>query len=525
MIKIMIVDDMPVYRDYLKNFIDWNAYGFEVCCEAKEGREALELYDRYQPDIVLTDIVMPYMDGLELSEKLLKDNPDVSIILITGNSEFEYARKAVKLGVCDYIVKPFEKEELIISLLKLQDNISRVLELQNKQDELEKERREQLLRQFIYTRNTEESKMVDNSKIIDNRNLFQYPYFLILTARINLYENKVESEEILNWKQVLSSMLHNMIQINGTQEIFHDFEGNIVTILNFKDKESMEEYEGYEFEDISNLTKKQIGFGISVGISDYCYEVKYLRDAYYQTIQALSNSYVDNHTKIFDYKKLLHDGRSEFYSWDLIDEINKCLEALNYERIEKLILEELDRIREYENAEYATMIYMSLLSVLFSYFVKQGRNIDDMFGKAFHPFSIISNEASYVNKRHFICESYKKAIDYHREHQDTKSRQVAKQARIYIEKNYGDPDLSIADISKELLVNQTYLRKMFKDEYKMTISEYITKFRMEMAKELIRKENSKLSYISYEVGYNDTSYFSKCFKKYFGYLPSDVISR
>lgn len=518
MIKIMIVDDMPVYRDYLQNFIDWNAYGFEVCCEARDGREALELYDKHQPDIVLTDIVMPYMDGLELSEKLLRDNPDVSIILITGNSEFEYARKAVKLGVCDYIVKPFEKEELIIALLKLQDNISRVLELQNEQDELKEERREQLLRQFIYTRN------VDN-KVIDKWNPFKYPYFLVVTVRIDLYENKVEPEEILKWKKVLSSMLLNMIQINGTQEVFHDFEGNIVTILNFRDKQSMEEYEGYEFEDISNLTKEHIGFNISVGISDFCNEDKYLREAYYETIQALSNSYVENHTKIFDYKRMILDGRSEFYSWDLIDEINKCLEALHYERIEKLILQELERIKEYENAEYAAMIYMSLLSVLFSYFVKLGRNIDDIFGKGFHPYSIINNETSYANKRSFICVCYKKAIDYQLEHQDTKSSQIAKQARSYIEKNYGNPELSIADLSKELLVNQTYLRRMFKDEYNMTISDYMTKYRMEKAKELIKKENSKLSYISYEVGYNDTSYFSKCFKKYFGYLPSDVINR
>ena len=85
MIKIMIVDDMPVDRDYLRNFIDWNAYGFAVCCEAKDGREALKLFDKYQPDIVLADIMMPYMDGLELSEKLIQEYSDVSIILITGN--------------------------------------------------------------------------------------------------------------------------------------------------------------------------------------------------------------------------------------------------------------------------------------------------------------------------------------------------------------------------------------------------------------------------------------------------------
>lgn len=514
MMKIMIVDDMSVDREYLQNFIDWKAYGFEVCCEAKDGREALELYEKFQPDIVLADIVMPYMNGLELSERVLKENPEVSIILISGNSEFEYARKAVKLGVCDYILKPFEKEELIIALLKLQDNINRVLELQNIKDELIAERKEQILRQYIYAGNVD-----NNIKWVS----FRSPYFLVVTVKIDLYENKVEPDEILKWKQILSSMLTNMIQVNGTFEIFHDFEGNIVTILNFEDKQSMYEYEGYEFADFCNLTKEHIGFTVTIGISDYCLESNQLRDAYYQTLQALSNSYTDYHIKVFDYKRMLLNQKIEFYSWDFIDEINKCLDILNYERINILIRSELDRIKEYENVEYSSMIYMSLLSALFSFLVKKGRNIDDIFGKEFRPNTIISKNMSHENKRNFLCECYHKAIIYQIEHQASKSHQIAQEARKYIEKNYMKPDLSIADLSRELLVNQTYLRKMFKEEYQMTICDYITKYRMEIAKNLIKKENSKLSYISADVGYNDTSYFSKCFKKYFGYLPSDII--
>ncbi len=126
--KIMIVDDMPIFLEYLRGCIDWNAYGFEICCEAHDGREALEKMEEYMPDVVLTDITMPYLNGLELSERIIKDYPDTAVVLITGNNEFEYARKAVKIGVCDYIVKPFEKEELILSLLKLQDNIGKAVE-------------------------------------------------------------------------------------------------------------------------------------------------------------------------------------------------------------------------------------------------------------------------------------------------------------------------------------------------------------------------------------------------------------
>ncbi len=515
----MIVDDVPVYRDYLKNFIEWGSYGFEVCCEAKDGKEALAMYEQYQPDIVLTDIVMPYMDGLELSEKLLKDNKELSIILITGNSEFEYAKKAVKLGVCDYIVKPFEKEELIITLLKLQDNIRKVLEISNEQDAFKEEVREQQLRQYIYRKNDYAIELADEKV------RFPYPFFLVVTVSIDLYENKIGTEDILNWKTILTSMLQDMIQINGKQEVFHDYEGNIVTILNFENQQSMEEYQGYEFEDLTKLAKEHIGIDISVGISGYCSSVSKLQKGYYQTLQALSSIYAPHTTHIFDYKTLLKECKREFYSSDLVNEINKAFDVLNYENIEMVIEQELNRIKEYENIENATMIYMSLLSILFSYLTKLGRSISDVFGEDFQPYSILNNEGNYTKKRLFLYDCYHKAIQYELEHQDTKTQQVARQAKEYIDVHFSNPNLSILDISKELLMNQTYLRKMFKAEYKMTITEYITKCRMERAKELILSENIKLSYVSYEVGYNDPSYFGKCFKKYYGYAPSDVINR
>ena len=132
MIKIMIVDDMPIFLEYLKEAIDWAAYGFELCCEAKNGQEAYEKAILHQPDIVLTDIMMPYVDGLTLTEKLNQLNPEIMVVLITGNSEFEFARKAIRLGVVDYIVKPFEKEELILTLLNLQDNINNAIESDRK---------------------------------------------------------------------------------------------------------------------------------------------------------------------------------------------------------------------------------------------------------------------------------------------------------------------------------------------------------------------------------------------------------
>lgn len=198
MIKLMIVDDMPLDREYLRNFIDWKSYGFDACCEAKDGIEALALFEEYQPDIILTDIVMPHMEGLKLSEEILRNYPDTSIILITGNSEFEYARKAVKLGVCDYIVKPFEKEELIITLLKLQDNMNQVLEYQAEMDVVIKERQEQKLRQLIYAHHRYKSLQAPCNVISE--------YFIVATIQIDIYENKVEPQNRYSSKVFMNGM-------------------------------------------------------------------------------------------------------------------------------------------------------------------------------------------------------------------------------------------------------------------------------------------------------------------------------
>jgi len=123
MIRLMLVDDEPIFREHLRTTVDWQACGFYICGEAENGREALEKLEICRPDIILADINMPFVDGLRLSEMLTEKRPDIAIVIVTGHDEFEYAKKAVKLGVKDYILKPFDNGELIATLERLKDKI------------------------------------------------------------------------------------------------------------------------------------------------------------------------------------------------------------------------------------------------------------------------------------------------------------------------------------------------------------------------------------------------------------------
>ncbi len=522
MIRIMIVDDMPIFLEYLRNCIDWGAYGFEICGEAHDGKEALEMIEEDAPDIILTDITMPYVNGLELAEQVMERYPDISIILITGNNEFEYARKAVKIGVCDYIVKPFEKEELILSLLKLQDNISRALELKTEKEEIENHRREMVLRKLILSKESQEIEGSAFQNQLERLNVsFCSPYFLVCTLKFVTFRMG-ELEQLNNWESIISNMLKDKLEMDGTCQVFRDFENSIILLLNFKNENQMKSYKIYELSDLNKIIKEQLHIDAVIGVSDFCYGITNIKTAYSQTLQLLARK-AESSGKVFDYKKMVQEEKERYYSWEAIEELNQGLEQLNKELVSQIIREELKKVTGDINNQINTVLYTGFISILLTNLVNAGRNVDDIFGEKFMPYEDIKEMTSHEERENQIISYYVQAMDYQKLNANTKSRVVMENARSYIEEHYTDPDLSIVDISKALLINQTYLRKMFKSEMNLTLSEYITKYRMGIAMRLIQETEDKLTVIAEKVGYSDVSYFSKCFKKFYGITPKNVV--
>ena len=144
MLKIMIADDEPLYRQYLIQSFDWEKYDFAVCCEAQNGVDALEKAREFHPAIAFVDINMPLMNGIELTRKLRELEPKTRVILLTGYSEFEYMRTAIQLEVSDYILKPFSEDELLQTLLRVREEI-----MQNNQDEAVKIKDTEMVRQQL----------------------------------------------------------------------------------------------------------------------------------------------------------------------------------------------------------------------------------------------------------------------------------------------------------------------------------------------------------------------------------------
>ncbi len=524
--KIMIVDDMPIFLEYLRGCIDWEIYGFEICCEAHDGREALEKMEEYLPDVVLTDITMPYLNGLELSEEIVKNYPDTAVILITGNNEFEYARKAVKIGVCDYIVKPFEKEELILSLLKLKDNMAKAVESasSDKEDKISTDyRMQEKLRRLIYAEGNDSDEDIRSGLELSDG----YPLLavcrLVKAGKGTAIGSEAEREELMNWEQMFARMLRGRIEIDGEYRLFHDYENNIVVLLSFDKKEARDQYKGYEFADLAQIIKNQLDMEMRTCFGEPEDGFAGMHSLYERLLNKLAEKGTE---AVYDLRVPVKSDEKwkvkPQISLDAVLRLNHDLETLQADDAEETIREIWNRISQGESPMSDVNILSGAVSVLLTNIIQAGFSMEAIYGKGFSPERELMELKSREEMRDKIIELYRKRIEYEKGRSASKSHSVAVAAKEYIEKNYANNQLSIADISGELLVNQTYLRKMFKDEMNMTLQEYMTSFRMQEAKRLILETDEKLAEVAENVGYSDVSYFSNCFKKFYGVSPRSM---
>ncbi len=525
MIKIMIVDDMPIFLEYLRNCIDWNSYGFEICCEAHDGKEALEKLDEYYPDVVLTDITMPYINGLELAERITKDYPDISVILITGNNEFEYARKAVKIGVCDYIVKPFEKEELILSLLKLHDNIGKAAENSSNitENELDQELSEELKALIYAGLQDKENIAAWEKKIFPNRH--EYGGYLCALFKFDAYDFSMSAtssrENLINWENLIAKLLADKLDIEGQFRLFHDFENNIVVLMNFESEEALDNYKGYEFKDIIQIVKNQLEIGSSIVLSKAS-DIGDVKRAYEKCLSFLAEK---GFGQLWDIRQ--NEDIEILASLDAIMLLNKYLETKQADAAKEAIITLWQRLHEKTSDDNSISLsdmnlLSSAISILMTNIINSGFSIENIYGEGFSPEKFMEGATTSEELRDNVIYLYQKRIDFEKGKNDSRTRSIAIGAKEYIEQNYSNNYLSISDISETLSVNQTYLRKMFKSEMNMTLTEYITSYRMQEAKKLITNTDDKLSEIAEKVGYSDVSYFSNVFKKFYGISPRSM---
>lgn len=527
MYKVFLVEDEVVVREGIKNKIDWKSNGYEFCGEASDGELAYPLIQKLKPDIVITDIKMPFMDGLELSQLIKKEMPQIEIIILSGFSEFEYAQKAISLGVAQFLSKPINSEELLAEIGK----VARKLDIKK-----------------------EEQELIDQYKKEMEENNFE--------SRRKLFQSLIDGEEstpVLIEKAAelginLSALCYNIIlfRIRSTHHGEQEYSGTKEKVL--------EELMAYcESKGLILFDRGLEGYALIIGADSeeelcvikkqcesYIVDLFKARDniRYFggigksvNRLSELSESF-DAASRAFARRYMVEDNLFVEYN----EQITEIYESQNFD-ISKINTKQVDRsevlsylkLAEPGEAFYFVEEYFNkldteaVLSALFRQYIAmdiyfcavdfvQSMGVE----KSVIPvLDVTSKEMQTIEgTKSYLTSVLSIAAGIREQQASDKYGDVVDEVLRYIDENYSDEDLSLNQVASVVNFSPNHLSTIFSQKTGQTFIKYLTDYRMNKAKELLKGTSKKSSIISTEVGYKDSHYFSFLFKKTQGVTPT-----
>ena len=514
--QVMIVDDEPIVCEGLRTFA-WEQYGCEISCEAVDGVEALERAERTRPDIIISDIKMPGMDGILFSQKIKERFPDTEIILLTGYADFTYAQQALKIGIRDYLLKPFRYEDIEKALNGCLNTI--------KERQHQEEAKEHITQQLhtmlpFLTRQVFQDLLDGNiTEETDKLSVCQ-----ITPAKYIVFSTQSDVEGKGSYNLALYGLLSEAVK--GMEREFYLAKGAdiISCVLCFKEERTDEfcMQAAVNFcQMFQEMVIQRFGFSISMGISLADHDIFKLKQLRKQSIRALNYKYTLGSSFI-----MLYSDTENEESHKIIDlssfqkKIQKSLLQNNFDNLDSIYKELIFSLMEASNGDY-DYVKKKVLDLIFQTFHFAENAVPG--GKTDIPYHDIEALMKCESLESFSFHSLTLLKSIIQREPATLSCCMTDKVMAYIEENL-DKELSLDLLSKHLNYSTAYLSRLIKKSSEKTFMELLLDCRMERAKELLKSSDLKIHQIAGKVGYHDHSYFIQTFKKIAGVTPNEFRS-
>ncbi|NHN29879.1 response regulator transcription factor [Paenibacillus agricola] len=533
MLKVLIVDDNALSRTDLKTMIIWESNGFYISGEASNGINALKLMEDELPDIVITDINMPLMNGIELIDYLEQHSPQVRIIALSAYDDFDYVRQSMKKGALDYVLKHQLDAALLLEIL--QAARSSILKYRNERDRqneisVELSYGKAFLRQEFIHRLIEgsisnideiKSKLCSLDIQIDTESL------IVTVAEIDDYRLIEEKFTPIEVDVLIKTLMDISIGILGEWEksvIVHTSKGKFILIFSIgKTVSTMYIYNRIYtiLNRIRSEIKKYLNITACFGVSKVCKEVLDLRQAYHEADSILKDKFYKGKNGIFieNTSSKLEEG---FFCLDIKDEkaIYSALKNLDVKSVERLIEEVFKKISSLRLSSKSTqMICAELINIVNKVAKDTGIEISKLYISEDIPYNMIQKYETLMDIKDWILGLNKKLISIlERTKIGGQLSEITKKAVGFIHRNY-KTDFSLGDVADFVGVSNSYISRLFREECKMGFVEYLNHVRVENAKQYIENGELKLKEIVSCVGFNNYNYFFKVFKETTGMTP------
>ena len=527
MIKVFLVEDEFVIREGIKKNIDWNGHGYEFCGEASDGELAFPLIKKEKPDIVITDIRMPFMNGLELSKLIKKEMPWIEIIILSGFEEFEYAKEAIKLGVAQYLTKPISGDDLLKELdvlsTKIEEN-RREQEIRAKYLSEMKENTISERKQFfenLVTGSQSASELIQAAEKLELN--ISAIFYNIMLNKINVSAHSQDefSQRLIN----IEAEIDEYIDEDKVIMFDRDLEGKAF-LFKAESEEELNETINDFVNKLKEIFEKYEGVHYFGGIGECAERLRDVPKSFETASKAFTKRYFSSESAFIRSEDINdRDNQEDQFSVETLDvkqlDRSKIREFLKYgdgAETEYFVDEYLAGLGK--NAfmsqifrQYILMdVYFSVVEFLDNLSVNEG----DQTLSGFKPDILRSEEES----KNYIISVINKGIELREGNVSNHNTDVVDKVKLYIEENYADEDLSLNQMASHVNFSPNHLSMVFSQQTGNTLIKYLTDFRMSKAKELLKCTNKKSSEISIMVGYKDPHYFSYLFKKTQGVTPT-----
>lgn len=528
MLKVFLAEDEFIIREGIKNNIDWQAHGYEFCGEASDGELAFPLIQKTRPDILITDIKMPFVDGLALSRLVKKELPETEIIILSGYEEFDYAKEAIQIGVARYLLKPINGETLLQEI----DSVAEIILGKQKEKEI---------------REKYQKEMEENS-LRDQMDLFQH----LVTGDCSMEEllsvaDKLDLKIMAPWYSIV------LLKIQSMKHDYEEYSGSIVVVderiaklaepehvlvfdralegraFLFK-ADSEEELLAYQKEYLGDVKEVLSGYAnlrYFGGIGTPVNRLREIPASFEDASHAFAHRYLVAESCILDSSLLMQEGAAEQEDFRI--------SAVNPEQIDRAKMQEFLRTGDLDEVIYFVDEFFGKLDggAMKSRIFRQYITMDAYFSIAdfLKGLGLQKDEIEAPDQDSSILQDEKSAMDYivrimnkalvlREKKASSRYEDVVSEVIHYIEDNYAQEELSLNLLASHVNFSPNHLSMIFSQQTGQTLIRYLTDYRMNRAKELLRCSSKKSSVISMEVGYKDPHYFSYLFKKTQGMTPT-----
>lgn len=537
MLKVFLVEDESIVREGLKNNIPWQDYGYRFMGEASDGEMALPMIRKLHPDVLITDIKMPFMDGLALSRIVMQEMPDIKIIIISGYDEFEYAQQAINVGVAQYLLKPVTRSALRKALLEIREKIETEQEqknyletFQNEMKEYEDYARRNFLEKIFGGVLSVQQIYEEAAKL--SLELGGPCYNLVLlTMRVKRQGAEFGTSESESFDRVREALFRYCMRF--PEYLVFRWNINLYGVLIKGEAERVREAEMRCIEHMERICLEEDAYiEWYAAVGEPVERLSLLPECYVKVNHILAHRFFNPKKHILTEKDMeLFMPKNDEKSFTSVDSAKVSPEIIQgflregkQEELEDFINRYLAGVKDaLESRLFRDYLLLNIRFTILSHMEMLGIN-----KREFLPEDERDKvQEVSVNNRdiyEYMKELLERAILLRDKESDNRSKRLLNKGLEYIEENFSDEMLSLNGVAGAIGVSGNYFSSVFSQEMKMTFIEYVTKKRMEKAKKLLRQTEKHSGEIAAQVGYKDPHYFRFVFKKTVGCTPREYRS-